>query len=126
MAKHNSYRFGIQFLIVALLLAVSITGCAILGIDADAEVTASWVEPAPMAYGEIVSYTVTNTGTLKLATVSMDFRVLYASGHSYHETWSENDLEPGASVSGTCWVPTNEAGGAISLVECAKVSWTTW
>ncbi len=126
MIKYNNCRLGIPPLILALLLAVSVTGCAILGIGADAEVTATWVGPAPASYGEIVSYTVTNTGTLKLVSVTMDFRVLYASGHSYHATGSETNLEPGASVSGTCWIPTNESGGTISLMECAKVTWATW
>jgi hypothetical protein len=56
----------------------------------------------------------------------MDVRVVYEDGSSYHGTWSEADLEPGASVSGECWVTTDKAGAPIRSVTVYKVDWTTW
>lgn len=123
---HTRSAARVLAILAAVLIPLLLSACAILGIGADAEVAVAWSRPAPGGIGEIVSFTVTNTGTLTLTSVDMQFRVTYESGNSYRETWSVFDLEPGRSVSGECWVTTNESGQPVKDVDCVKVSLKTW
>jgi hypothetical protein len=111
---------------IAIAAVLAFSGCNVLGIGAKAEVVVTGHRTAPMDIGEIVYYTATNTGSLKLLSLDMDFRVRYEDGSSYHGTWSEADLEPGASVSGECWVTTDKAGAPIEEVTVYKIDWSTW
>jgi hypothetical protein len=93
-----------------LALTLILSGCVFFGIGADATVMVVRHYWHNVLGQEAVEYTVKNTGTLPLVTVTVRFKAVCQDGTSYQETGVTTDyLDLKQSKSETVYISTNQS-----------------
>lgn len=80
--------------------------------------------PVPVMTGEVVQYTVQNTGRLPLTMVGVRLKAICEDGTSYQETWATFDLDVKQAADETVWITTN--GSTVVEVKIMDIETSTF